>query len=535
MYKLLNKENIFILLIILISIFLSISYSYNQQATDGGLALSGLVEYPDNLSIMKIYYINLYSFLHQFSGFFLKLNLSIINTDRLLLFFATLFYFTGIYLTVKSISRSSLLGFLVALSVIIFRKNFGNVDYPTEVFGKLSFSSMGLSIVTLIYGLIANRNLFLAGFFSIFLICIHAIIGVWITGILFFSFLLQKFIWKKFFVDKKFIYGIFLGFLIVILSFSYYYLNKIDVSFLKYNEEIYATYMELWETHRIKGESFFQSLHYIYLIKSLILILVCFLFLKYLHKKNDLCQLMFIMVFSSAVISFVVYILYKLNPNLYPSILIAIMPTRFILMHSVIGIPIIISFFYILFKNFLINKNFKPIYSLIFILGVLFAYSVMHYKNILVRTNEFITNLSYTSYGHQNQNFLESVKEMEINGHILTNNDWTSAMVLRKSLKPVFFQIGIMDMIPYFPYASEYIKKIMEKVYDIPFNNPPIKNLLKIPDEIIKKNYEKKTKADWQEISKEFNIGALVVPSSWKIDLNLEFNDKDYSYYKISN
>ena len=171
--------------------------------------------------------------------------------------------------------------------------------------------------------------------------------------------------------------------------------------------------MELWDTHRIKGESFFQSLHYIYLIKSLILILVCFLFLKYLHKKNDLCQLMFIMVFSSAVISFVVYILYKLNPNLYPSILIAIIPTRFILMHSVIGIPIIISFFYILFKNFLINKNFKPIYSLIFILGVLFAYSVMHYKNILVRTNEFITNLSYTSYGHQNQNFLESVKEMK--------------------------------------------------------------------------------------------------------------------------
>ena len=68
------------------------------------------------------------------------------------------------------------------------------------------------------------------------------------------------------------------------------------------------------------------------------------------------------------------------------------------------------------------------------------GYSVMHYKNILVRTNEFITNLSYTSYGHQNKNFLESVKEMEINGHILTNNDWTSAMVLRKSLKPVFFQ-----------------------------------------------------------------------------------------------
>ena len=61
---------------------------------------------------------------------------------------------------------------------------------------------------------------------------------------------------------------------------------------------------------------------------------------------------MFIMVFSSAVISFVVYILYKLNPNLYPGILITIIPTRFILMHSVIGIPIIISFFYIFTRKY---------------------------------------------------------------------------------------------------------------------------------------------------------------------------------------
>ena len=87
-------------------------------------------------------------------------------------------------------------------------------------------------------------------------------------------------------------------------------------------------------------------------------------------------------------------------------------------------------------------------------------------------------------------------------------------MVLRKSLKPVFFQIGIMDMIPYFPYASEYIKKIMEKVYDIPFNNPPIKNLSKIPDVIIKKNYEKKTKADCKKYQKN-----LILEPWWCLHL----------------
>ena len=533
MYKHLNKENLFLILIALISFLLSISYSIHQHATDGGLAISNIVKYPDGFSIMKIYYFNLYSFLHQFTAFFLKFSLSAMNTSRLLLFFSTLFYFTGIYLVIKSITKSASLGFLTGLTVIIFRKSFGNVDYPTLIFSDLTFSMMGLSIVTLIFGLIANRNLFLVGFFSFFLISIHPIIGLWTVGILFFSFFIQTIVWKELLVNKNFFFGISLGLLIVVTSVTFYYFNKIDISFLNSNKEIYETYMNLWESHRIKSAEFLQSLHYEYLIKSFFLILICFLFLRFIHKKNDLCQLMFIFILCSSIFSIFIYVLYKINSDLFPELLISINPTRFVLMHSVIGIPIIISFFYSLFKNFLIKKKLNSSYSFAFILFILIFYSVSHYKNILIRVDEFTKNFNSVNYEYGTKKFWNYVKETKIDGHILTNNDFTSSLVLRNSLKPTFFQIGLMDMIPYFPTTSEYIKNVMEKVYNIPFNKPPTKNLLAVPDKIIKKNFEKKSIDDWKKISKEFNINALIVPVDWVIGLNLEFKDEVYAYYKI--
>ena len=63
--------------------------------------------------------------------------------------------------------------------------------------------------------------------------------------------------------------------------------------------------------------------------------------------------------------------------------------------------------------------------------------------------------------------------------------------------------------------------------------NLQLKNLLAVPDKMIKENFEKRSIDDWKKISEEFNINALIVPSGWVIKLNLEYKDKVYAYYKI--
>ena len=53
------KNIIFIFLVILSSFFLAISYSFEQTAIEGGLIISGIVEYPEEFSVLKTFYFKL--------------------------------------------------------------------------------------------------------------------------------------------------------------------------------------------------------------------------------------------------------------------------------------------------------------------------------------------------------------------------------------------------------------------------------------------------------------------------------------------
>ena len=123
----------------------------------------------------------------------------------------------GVYLTTKSITSSSILSLLICFVVITFQKSFGSINYPTMIFSEHTNGMMSLAIVTFIFGLVANRNFFLATFFSAFLICIHLTIGLWIFFVLFFSLLISKFVIKINYDFKPFVYGASLGFLLVII------------------------------------------------------------------------------------------------------------------------------------------------------------------------------------------------------------------------------------------------------------------------------------------------------------------------------
>ena len=168
----------------------------------------------------------------------------------------------------------------------------------------------------------------------------------------------------------------------------------------------------------------------------------------------------------------------------------------------------------------------------IFNLFSLFAYSISHYKNILDRTNQFISNLTDIEEHDERNIFWKKVKETKIEGFVLTSEE-TTYLTLRQGFKPILLSVDSIDIVPYIPFTVNKIKEIIEKVYDVPFNNPPIKNLAMIPNDVIKTSFEKKTYDRWQQIFNEFRIGALIVPTNWQIDLKLNFKDSDYAFYKL--
>ena len=147
----LNNSLIIVISSLLTSYFFIQVYPIEQRAVDAGLVLAGFVYYPDQTSPMTEYFIKSWTSIHQIAKFFLNLDWSILNVSKLIIFITTVFYFLGIMLTVNSASRSILIGILVAFMILVFRKSFGDTDYPSMIFSEHTYGMLSLAIVTFIF------------------------------------------------------------------------------------------------------------------------------------------------------------------------------------------------------------------------------------------------------------------------------------------------------------------------------------------------------------------------------------------------
>ena len=86
--------------------------------------------------------------------------------------------------------------------MLVFQKNFGDIDYPSLVFSEHTYGMISLAMITCIFGLLFSGNLFFVGFFSSLLISIHPLIGIWISGIIIVSLIVNKY-YLKIIIDKK--------------------------------------------------------------------------------------------------------------------------------------------------------------------------------------------------------------------------------------------------------------------------------------------------------------------------------------------
>ena len=74
---------------------------------------------------------------------------------------------------------------------------------------------------------------------------------------------------------------------------------------------------------------------------------------------------------------------------------------------------------------------------------------------------------------------------------------------------------------------------IIESVYGINFLNPPINHWPEIRDEWISEKFELRSKNQWLELSKKFNLSAIIVPSSWNLKIQKTITSKKFTLYKL--
>ena len=502
--------------IIITCIFLSFSHSLYQVAMNGGLTISEIVKYPEPFSPMKYYYYNSWTSLHQFAQILLTFGFSVDNSSRIILFLSTLCFGISSFLIVNRLTVNKYLALLVSILMLILQKNFGDTDYPSLIFSNQSYGMFSLALSSLIFSLILNENFKYSGFFTLLLISIHPVIGLWILSILIISLIINN---NKI-INLDFCKGAVVGLAVTLISFLVFYNNSIEK--LVFDSNLLEIYLEFWDGHR----SQFGIIHYEYLIKTLFLFIIINTY--YFLKKNKQNNLFIVFLNLSIVLSTISYITYKFFPQYFPDIFVRVMPTRFLILHSFIGWPIIISIIYFIFLRFNFSKKFVQI----FMFTILIIHSIQHYKNLIFLKDNFVLNIS-NELKHDRFNIFKDISNLNYKGYFITTSD-TVNYFNQYSMKPILLDTQSFDFLPYHPYLLKNTFKILKDIYGVEINNPPNKNDPRLPEKFIKKTFEAKQKTDWEYIEKKYNANYIVVPSSWKINLSLFKNNNFYSIYKIN-
>ena len=521
----LRIENfLYIFPIILISIYYSIYKFHAQSAVDGGLILSNIVDYPDNFLNVTGALKDSYTFLHQFTLLFLKLNFSVDIISAILMSIILFFYTFGIYLTCLGISKSKTFSLLISLVFFLTRENFGDVDYPVMYFNEHTYGMFSLAIFGMIVGFISNKNYKLLGLFSIILLASHIIIGIWVLFVLLITLIFVSKI-NKDYSFKIIAKGALIGIPFLIISLLFFYLNINGPE--NYNINDYDLYMSIWDHHRN-----IKTIHYKYIFKTFLLIAILTYFYFKVRSKNN--PILYFFLLFSCLGSLLIYLAYKFFPSIFPDFIIRGMPTRLLLLHSVIGYPIIITIvlYYINYKtNFvkIISSKVNKFYFSIFLTLITVAIISKNYDKVPSKLSIIKNNFSYIS-GNREKIFWNKIKNTNTDGYFVTGEQ-SSGPLLRYGLKPYLLNTLYFNHIPGAPYTVKDTRFIIENVYGVSFENPPKKYLSAVLDSWYKELFEERSKSDWIKLSNEFNISGIIVHSNWKLNIEKKITSKKFTVY----
>lgn len=552
----------------IVCFFFSVSYSVEQSSIDTALVQGNFINNNfDHRSYIGVQSSKL-SLIIPIQVYLLKIGLSVILISQITLFFSVLMNFLGMYLIIKSIIRKAvdlpyakLISFIFTyISIFVIKLNLGMSDYPVTIFGENTYGIYSASMPTLIFGLLANGNISFAFFFSFILLSVHSVLGIWMLGILISTSIIYGYYFKKFFFLKYSIIGSIIGIPIFVIylvfmnnthSIGLYGISNYDLTILNY-WDLY------WETHR-----YIKEINYVYVFKSALLMTLLIFFLRFNKKYLDKnISFTLFSVILSIFFGLILYVLYKVFLEFLPPLIKAPISTRVFNTHSLISWPIIFSISVLMLKEFSIKTKieFKKLFIVVYFALTLiiviynsknlFNYIFAHYnkedgiKSVL-KNNPFKTRIMmfyhhtfYDKKKSKDYNFWNKIKNYD------NKNYWIASHPYQKDLTRLGYKTILIDSNSFdFAYMGNsyliFIKDIIENVYNIPFNEPPEPPHKtyhgRVPNHLVKIEFENKNNKNWEDILNKYNVKYVLVPTTWNIDLPIEFSSTDgLTLYKIN-
>lgn len=496
-----------------------------QQILNTALITSDEINYKDKFVYANLDSNGAWSLTFNLIRLMLKLNLSIDFINFFMLLIPLYMNLLGIFLISKKISGNLIFSFIISCTIIIGNIHFGNLDYSVLLISHHTGGMFAQACGLLMFGLIADKKLNLAIILSIITLGIHLVVGAWLLAILLFSiFLFNRESLKMKFLSKNDLISIAISVIIIVLCFIEFQSSKIVTPWLPDNH-LYQIYLEVWDHHRSK----IFGINYTYIFFTFLMLLTMFIFQKQSVKKEKEENIFFFKIVTFNVLcAYIIYITYKIFPDLYQGIFLSVIPSRFFLIHSVFGVVIILSIIFHYLKPIITNKKILIIFMVLSLLHPVFYFDKYANKFGRIYKNLPSVKRNYDS------NFWQKIKKIDISEGVLLTSIHSCSKALQRAKKPILICSEGFDGIPYNLSLVNPMKIIIEEVYNIDFFNPPVKNMGGLgSDNIYKKVFEERSLNEWVIISKKFNLSGLILPVEWNLKLSKSLIGKKFTYYDL--
>jgi hypothetical protein len=550
-----------------------------QVAVEAAQVVAGIVHYPPDTPFY-IYQMKLWTVLHQVCAVLLRAGLSEITVSRLLSGLLGMVSFQALSMLTWAISRDGVLAIGAPALILYSRAAEHGAVYPISLMGTdHTYGVIGLSTAALVVALLGAGCVRLGGFLLGVAPAIHAALGAWLGVIVAICALWD---YKRLRADWRPALPYFAaGAAVTAVSLLVHFAMSHDVGRVDaaVSSRYLTAFVNAWDDHRRPA-----ALVSVGTILNVDALLIALLWLyPFAGDVPRPARFVLRAVAVSAVLSLAAMFVSWLPPSTVPPALLTVMPSRFLNFNVLVFVPLVLGLLGIYRRSFwsqlvtvaLLCGLFASYRSMVWDAGpapgwlarriqinpwhVFVAASValvavratpawQQSRALVARTGARPLSLAllavsvlliwqlpqpYPMLDRTNDPFFSAVADRRT-GMLLTGGSFHLVQLYTR--RPVLLDGGALDTLTYAPAAGPAMERILREVYELDFFNPPAeaRRTAAIPHRVNKPVWERRSRRQWEEIGRTFNVSQVLTRADWSLDLPILVENRYFKLYGIS-
>lgn len=488
-----------------------------QVAVESSQVVAGIVHYPPGHSFY-VYHTKIWTILHQLGALLLHAGVPELLLSRLISGLLGIVGLQALAMLVYATSRNGVLALVSALVIILTAGAEGWSVYPIEILGTThTYGAIGLSLVVLTFGLFASGCSRWAAALMGVAPAVHISLAIWLWVVV-----VVVLVWERRNEGRAlepliapFAAGCAVSAISLVLQLTFIVdLPHVDPSEVS---RYLNAFVALWDFHRAPVSWTSRSMQFN--MAALVVASASLIVLRrrlppaasFLPRGALVCGLLAI---PAVMVS-------RLPPEVVPATLLAMMPTRIIIINTMMLIAMTVGIAATLPSQRL--RRIAPA-------AILLALAIYRWDFVVERVLWEPDLRAFRDY--TNDPLLAAVAT-ERKGMLLTAG--SLRLIQLQTRRPVLLDGGGLDALVYAPEGAPHLYRVLQDVYGIDLLNPPDEALhtAKVPNEANLAVWSKYSRSRWMEIGRTYGVTQVLTPVDWSLDLPLAVKNDNLRLYLI--